>query len=123
MTRNQRISFCLKEAGIEQGVLGKELGTTQAAISKRLNRDKQIESVDFLLAVSRLTGKSIHYLYHGSEDEGTRPVQYVSSDEDQNLVIDDPSETMRAKPGDVFELIEELRKEVELLKKQVNPSK
>jgi transcriptional regulator with XRE-family HTH domain len=66
MTRNQRIAFAIKEAKIGQEVLGAELGISQEAVSKKLKKTKDIDSLNFLLAVCDLTGFNMSWLITGN---------------------------------------------------------
>ncbi len=67
MTRNERILEELKKAGKSQADLAAKLGVSRAAVSERLNNEKAIDSFEFLLAVSELTGTDMSFLYQGIE--------------------------------------------------------
>ena len=54
--RNILLKNALDAAGISQEKLAVELGVSRAAVSERLNKDVKIDSIDFVLAVCRLTG-------------------------------------------------------------------
>lgn len=68
MTRNQRLSFALDQSRIGQTGLSEELGTSASNISKRLRGD-EIDSLDFIRAVSRLTGYAFEWLADGTGPE------------------------------------------------------
>lgn len=67
MSRNQRIKEALKTRGVTREALGLELGVTHSTITQRLNEEREIDSVSFLLGVARLTGYSVGFLYFGEE--------------------------------------------------------
>jgi transcriptional regulator with XRE-family HTH domain len=54
--RNILLKNALDDAGVSQEKLAHELGVSRAAVSERLNKDNKIDSIDFVLAVCRLTG-------------------------------------------------------------------
>lgn len=73
MTRNQRIKIALKEASVTQTQLAERLGVSHASVNERLNaKDTEIDSFEFLLAVSELTGKSPYWLYNGEEQKASQ---------------------------------------------------
>lgn len=67
MTRNERILEVLKNAGKSQTDLAHKLGLTRATVSQRLNGEKDIDSIEFLEAVSHLTRKPLSFLITGTE--------------------------------------------------------
>lgn len=82
MTRNQRIKFCLQEAGISQEQLAKVLGISQAGVGKQLNKKDDIDSWAFLTAVSNLTGKGLRWIVSGEDDP--EDLVYTSADSQQS---------------------------------------
>jgi transcriptional regulator with XRE-family HTH domain len=67
MSRNQRIKDSLRSAGISQEKLAEHLGISQAAVGKQLNKDDDIDSLQFMRAVAELTGQSIDWVIYGKE--------------------------------------------------------
>jgi transcriptional regulator with XRE-family HTH domain len=76
--RNILLKNALDAAGISQEKLAVELGVSRAAVSERLNKDVKIDSIDFVLAVCKLTGHRFTDFVSLSEEEVTQanePVQ------------------------------------------------
>jgi transcriptional regulator with XRE-family HTH domain len=67
--RNSRIKKALEENGIAQEKLAKRLGISSQAVNERLNKGKEIDSIDFLLAVEDLTGRSFEWLRTGGDQK------------------------------------------------------
>jgi transcriptional regulator with XRE-family HTH domain len=68
MSRNQRIKQALKEKRISQEMLAAKLGVTQGAVGKQLNKSDDVDSSEFIKAVSDLTGYSTEYLLTGKTE-------------------------------------------------------
>jgi transcriptional regulator with XRE-family HTH domain len=75
MGRNKRIKQALKVAGVSQQALADELNVTQASINQRLNAETEIDSVDFINAVAKLTGVTAEFLITGSNPQTPAIVQ------------------------------------------------
>jgi transcriptional regulator with XRE-family HTH domain len=56
-TRNSLLKKALDEANISQEKLAEELGVTRAAVSDRLKKDEPVDSIRFIKAVCKLTGR------------------------------------------------------------------
>jgi transcriptional regulator with XRE-family HTH domain len=69
MSRNQRIKKALKEKRVSQETLAEKLGVTQGAVGKQLNKEEDVDSIEFFKAVSELTGFSIDFLLYGDTDD------------------------------------------------------
>jgi transcriptional regulator with XRE-family HTH domain len=65
MSRNQRIKDALRAAGVSQEKLAERLNITQAAVGKQLNKEGDIDSIDFIFTVADLTGRTPAYLMSG----------------------------------------------------------
>lgn len=65
-TRNERLKEALTEKGVGHEKVGKLVGRKRNTITDRLNDGKEIDSYQFIEAVSTLTGYSMEYLYHGT---------------------------------------------------------
>ena len=74
-SRNERLKKALKDSNVGHEKVGEILGKKRNTITERLNDAKEIDSVEFIIAVSNLTGRSTHYLYYGEEEPaiGTGP--------------------------------------------------
>ena len=55
--RNYLLKTALDEAGVSQEKLAVELGVSRAAVSERLNKDDLVDSIRFVKAVCKLTGR------------------------------------------------------------------
>jgi transcriptional regulator with XRE-family HTH domain len=75
MGRNKRIKQALKVAGVSQQALADELNVTQASINQRLNAETEIDSVDFINAVAKLTSVTAEFLITGSNPQAPAIVQ------------------------------------------------
>lgn len=73
MSRNQRIKDALRMAGVSQEKLAAKLGITQAAVGKQLNKDEDIDSVDFIKAVAGLTNQTFLWLLIGDVQTSEAP--------------------------------------------------
>ena len=56
MSRNERIKRFLKEKKVTRQQLADYLNVTNSTVTERLNSEKDVDSIDFILAVSKLTG-------------------------------------------------------------------
>lgn len=63
--RNSRIKKALKEGKVSQEKLGAALGITSQAVNERLNKDQDIDSIEFVETVSRLTGFTVNWILKG----------------------------------------------------------
>jgi transcriptional regulator with XRE-family HTH domain len=54
--RNDVLKKALSDAGVSQQKLAEKLGVSRTSVTERLNGDKEIDSVDFISAVSEITG-------------------------------------------------------------------
>lgn len=59
MAINQLIKECLNHGGIQK--VADILGVSHQAVSKKITSNKQIDSVDFINAVCKVTGKPFRY--------------------------------------------------------------
>lgn len=71
MTRNQRIKNALKVSGVSQEKLADALRITQAAVGKQLNKEEDIDSVEFIKAVAKLTGHSFDDIMDGPKSSAS----------------------------------------------------
>ena len=55
-SRNERIKDILKDLKISYTDVATQLGITKAAVSERLNKEKEIEDKKFIETISRITG-------------------------------------------------------------------
>lgn len=90
MGRNQRIKDALKAKGISQEKLAEKLNITQAAVGKQLNKDEEIDSIEFINAVAELTGYSFQWFVISGEMEKASPaiqpeIKYTVEDKIQKL--------------------------------------
>lgn len=90
MGRNQRIKDALKAKGISQEKLAEKLNITQAAVGKQLNKDEEIDSIEFINAVAELTGYSFQWFVMSEEMEKASPaiqpeIKYTVEDKIQKL--------------------------------------
>jgi transcriptional regulator with XRE-family HTH domain len=69
--RNYRLKIALEQAGISQEKLAKLLDKTSQAVSERLNKAREVDSLQFIEAVARLTGYSFEWLRSGQGPEKT----------------------------------------------------
>ncbi len=69
--RNQRIKEVLKASKVSQTELAKALGVSHAAVNERLNKEEDIDSIQFLHTVSALTAVPLEYLITGDVDLAT----------------------------------------------------
>ena len=68
MRRNKRIANALKTRGITRHQLGKKLGISQSAVTQRLNKSKDVDSIQFIVAVKDLTGYDLQWLIDGTQN-------------------------------------------------------
>lgn len=90
MGRNQRIKDALKAKGVSQEKLAEKLNITQAAVGKQLNKDEEIDSIEFINAVAELTGYSFQWFVMSGEMEKASPaiqpeIKYTVEDKIQKL--------------------------------------
>jgi transcriptional regulator with XRE-family HTH domain len=64
--RNSRLKKALKDAKISQEKLGEALGISSQAVSERLNKDQDVDSIEFVTAVATLTDYRPEWLLTGS---------------------------------------------------------
>jgi transcriptional regulator with XRE-family HTH domain len=85
MTVNQRIKYALYTKGKSYIELGERLGIKSAAISNRINRDREIDDPIFIKAVADLTGLSFDWImYGGEEDEKIKDIPYILLEPEEN---------------------------------------
>lgn len=71
MTRNERIKKALTSSGVTQSKLAEVLGVTHAAVSERLSGEKEIDSIEFIDTVCRITGRGWGWFIHGDDSKLT----------------------------------------------------
>lgn len=64
-SRNARLKKALSDQRISQDKLSKRLNVSRAAVSERLNKDVEIDSIEFVNAVAELTGVDRDWLFNG----------------------------------------------------------
>lgn len=69
--RNQRIKEILKARKVSQTDLAKALGVSHATVNERLNKDEDIDSVEFIKAVALLTGYSFDDIMDGPKSSAS----------------------------------------------------
>lgn len=72
MSRNQRVKDALRAKGISQEKLAARLNVSQAAVAKQLNKTEDIDSIQFLSAVTELTSFTFEWLLFGSNVPKTK---------------------------------------------------
>ncbi len=117
MSVNQLIKESLKRG--DQSRLSVLLGLTKSAISDRINSEVEIDSVDFINAVCKVTGKP--FSYFKKVELGSGAYQMKEEEELVALVGESESDHMRAEAsGDAArywrEKYEALKKENDALK-------
>src|SRR5687768_7033485 len=63
--RNKRLKKAMKDKKVSQEKLGQFLGVTGQAVSDRLSSDQDVDSIEFISAVSELTGEDFYELMNG----------------------------------------------------------
>lgn len=97
---------------ITQQQLAGELKVTQASVNQRLNAELEVDSVEFLQAVAKLTGVSLEYLINGTSEpyrEGDSP----------NAEVAEPNSNWINKIQESEVVISEQRERIKELKKYI----
>lgn len=112
MGRNQIIKDVLTKKRISQQRLADELKVTQATINQRLNAESDVDSVEFLQAVAKLTGVSLEFLINVNS--------YGSNSDDEFVnLAGEPEAIWKRKIQAKDVLIEEQRERIKELKKYI----
>lgn len=92
MPINSRIKQVLKQAKVSQMKLAEHLGITDSAVNQKLNDSKDIDSLEFLRAVSELTRIPIYNLISDEADALTIAEdglhKYVTKSKSELSIID-----------------------------------
>lgn len=96
--RNFLIKRALDEAGVSQEKLSVELKVSRAAVSERLNKDADVDSIVFVTTVCKLTGK--------------RFTDFVDLPESVILGVSEPEEVYGGWKSVVLKGLEMLEKEM-----------
>jgi transcriptional regulator with XRE-family HTH domain len=65
--RKKRITEALEGINKYEEKLAKLLNVSRQAVGERLSKDKEINAIDFVVAVAQLTGRSFTWLAFGDE--------------------------------------------------------
>jgi transcriptional regulator with XRE-family HTH domain len=75
--RNRRIEEALQRG--EQEKIAKVLGITRQTVNQKLTSDIEIDSIEFIRAVSQVTGKTFEYLVDGIDESKKKEDDHIPS--------------------------------------------